>query len=201
VGWDFWNKPQTMTTKEAIVKDLEREDGTSPVVDISVVGTVGYVAYRTREDTIVGVVVLTARQRGHFNFGTKMMDEHMGPYNFDCPARILDKLSPLPAEAVAKAETPEPTDFREYEGGDVSAARWRKKCRERAAQKKEAVQLQPGDTIIFPEPLSFGKYGTYSRFTYQKMGNRTVFVPVDTNLPCTITHWRLRQFTVEPAPR
>jgi hypothetical protein len=88
VGWDFWNKPQTMTTKEAIVKDLEREDGTSPVVDISVVGTVGYVAYRTREDTIVGVVVLTARQRGHFNFGTKMMDEHMGPYNFDCPASM-----------------------------------------------------------------------------------------------------------------
>lgn len=45
----------------------------------------------------------------YFNFGYKDMDEFMGPYNYDCPDRILDLLSPTDSEW---------------------ANEWRRKCRE-----------------------------------------------------------------------
>ena len=70
-------------------------------------------------------------------FGYKDMEESMGPCESDCPAPILDLLTP--------------TD-REY------AVQWRARCRENTvARRTRAAKPSPraGQVIVFEEPLSF----------------------------------------------
>jgi hypothetical protein len=70
-------------------------------------------------------------------FGYKDMEESIGPCESNCPAPILDLLTP--------------TD-REY------AVQWRARCRENAvARRTRASKPNPraGQVIVFDEPLSF----------------------------------------------
>jgi hypothetical protein len=62
---------------------------------------------------VVGVVVKIDRHRGEI--GLKWMDESMIPFYYDCPDRILDKLTPTPYQ---------------------HAVDWREKCRAYNARKR-----------------------------------------------------------------
>jgi len=84
--------------------------------------------------TVFALVCLLAYKRDHFNFGYKDMDECMGPFECDCPARILDLLTD--------------TDY-EY------AKKWREKCRENLARGRRIQQLQPGAVIELATELRF----------------------------------------------
>lgn len=73
------------------------------------------------EQKVFAVVFLTSTDsKDYFNFSYKDMDESMEPYYYDCPKSILDILSPTENEC---------------------ALTWRKKCRERQAEKKEGISL------------------------------------------------------------
>jgi len=78
--------------------------------------------------------------KGDYNFGYKDMDETMGPYSYDCPRSILDKLTP--------------TDH-EY------ALKWRRECERRLELN---ARLKPGSVVEFKEELSFGVWGSTKRF-------------------------------------
>ena len=70
-------------------------------------------------------------------FGYKDMEESMGPYECDCPAQILDLLTPTDAQ---------------------HALQWRARCRENTvARRTRAAKPSPraGQVIVFEEPLSF----------------------------------------------
>jgi len=151
MGWTYRHKPEHVSVKEEILKELEcvNEHGTWKVLAISVRSNVAYAATAYTptggETKVFGSVVLIGRHaRDYYNFGTKVMDEGMGPCYCDCPAKILNMLSP--------------TDCK-------YALDWRKACREAAAKKAARPKLAVGDRVKMARPLSFGGgCGTESEF-------------------------------------
>ncbi len=82
----------------------------------------------------------------------------MGPYECDCPAPILDLLTPTDAQ---------------------HALQWRARCRENAAARRvKAAQPRPraGQVIVFDEPLSFADGRSFERLEViaNPRGHRTV---------------------------
>jgi hypothetical protein len=85
------------------------------------------------------------RDREGYIFGYKDMEESMGPYECDCPASILDMLTPTDAQ---------------------HALQWRARCRENAAARRaKAARPSPrvGQLIVFDEPLSFADGRSFQR--------------------------------------
>src|SRR3546814_15017544 len=82
--------------------------------------------------SVVCLVRWSPRSRDGHQFGYKDMSENMGPCEADCPAAILELLSP--------------TDH-EY------ALDWRARCRANLVLR--ARKLSDGDRIRLPEPLTF----------------------------------------------
>lgn len=104
------------------------------VVDQSTRGSVWYAIGRVdlvgQPPVFYGLVWLTSRRGGQFAY--KDMTEDMGPYYWDCPARLLDQLDKL-------APTP-----------GQSAIDWRAKCRAKiAAKRKPARVFSPGQLVQF----------------------------------------------------
>ena len=85
------------------------------------------------------------RDREGYIFGYNDMEESMGPYECDCPASILDLLTPTDAQ---------------------QALPWRARCRENAvARRAKAAKPRPraGQVIVFDEPLSFTDGRSFQR--------------------------------------
>lgn len=106
----------------------------SRVLKSAMVGSVYYAALEITEKDgsrrVIGCVDVTRVDNSQYcNFIMKSMSEDMEPYFYDCPASILDLLTP-----------------RE----DADALRWREKCREKLRRKKEQPQLGklPIGTVI-----------------------------------------------------
>lgn len=104
------------------------------VVDQSTRGSVWYAIGRLdrvgQPPVFYGLVWLTSRRGGQFAY--KDMTECMGPFYWDCPARLLDQLDKLAPNA------PE------------SALNWRAKCRAKlAAKRKPKPQFAPGQIVQF----------------------------------------------------
>lgn len=116
--------------------------------------------YYAVEDTETGyvtaVVALTGRD-AEMTY-TKLVDETMGPYNVDCPPRILNLLT-----------EPAPNQY---------AYEWRQACRERALHKAAMPKLQPGDVIRLEEPIRFTNgmaadtFRFVRRYTFEANGYR-----------------------------
>jgi len=87
---------------------------------------------------IVCSVYYNKRAKDGFIFGYKSMCENELPHYFSCPAAILDLL------------TPTDSDY---------ANEWRQRCRKQLAKRRP----QPGDVVVFEEPIEFAK-GPRSRF-------------------------------------
>lgn len=100
------------------------------VLKSSIKGSVYYAAVRkTRpsgESHVFCAICLTAVEKGEFYY--KDMDESMGPGYYDCPASILDLLSPTE---------------------NKSALEWRQKCREQAKNKNTLGRLPIGTVIEY----------------------------------------------------
>lgn len=122
---------------------------------------------------VFGLVVLIEMKDGEF--GWKDMDETMGPYYHNCPARILDKLTP--------------TD-------NAYAQLWRSNCRKVLEMKTRAKTLKTGDVIKFKMPLKFNNGNTWDTFTVQKAGNKVTFREVKTGSLVRITNWKTREFFI-----
>lgn len=85
------------------------------------------------------------KARDGYIFGYKDMEESMGPYYCDCPAAILDLLTPTDNE---------------------NALSWRAKCREAAAQRRTLStkpKPRPGQIIVFEAPVEFSGGAMFER--------------------------------------
>ena len=127
MGWTTYNISKTTTTDQALRRELSYAGtaGLWEVLDSATVGAVWYgIIKRTIDGEAVhfGMVCLTQRSNKYprslyIEFGFKEMTEDCGPFYYDAPLRILDKLDEL-------APNPAP-----------AAAAWRAQCRERRAAK------------------------------------------------------------------
>lgn len=112
----------------------------------------------------------------------KLQDETMGPYDAECPDRLLDML--------------DPTD-------NAHATEWREKCRannQRAAEARKAAKAVTAGTVLrFAEPLNFGsRYGEATLARYSGKGSTFVALdlPVGYLLTVRITNWQKRSYEI-----
>lgn len=106
MGWDFSHRPSGEKLKDF----FEKEFPDVTIVESAVVDEIFYAAVKInqgeREGMTTAVVCLTKRQpNGRCNFGYKAMDETMHPFYYDCPLRVLDKLSPTINESALEWRT------------------------------------------------------------------------------------------------
>lgn len=130
---------------------------------------------------IVCLVSYNPRSKDGLVFGYKDMTEHMGPCEVNCPAAILDLLTPTDHE---------------------HAVAWRHRCRTALDQSRRAV-LRDGDMIVFPHEIAFSDGQTSRRFCVTKRGRRTIFqIPGPNGEPRAqlyqIRNWKTAQWTVIP---
>ena len=83
---------------------------------------------------VVCLVRYNPRDAEGYVFGYKDIDETMGPCEADCPAAILDLLTPTASEY---------------------ALRWRERCRAAIAKRAAIPKLRDGDLVVFTEPIRF----------------------------------------------
>ena len=121
MGWVGTYTGRNLKGKERMEFAIKQEIDQKRVVDSAIVGTTVYVAmkYSTLKNAegVYGAVILTGYKDGEFQ--TNAMTEFSGPYSYDCPKRILDKLSPLVGD----------------DKSTESARKWRRACEERRTKK------------------------------------------------------------------
>lgn len=106
------------------------------------------------------------------------LSETMGPYNYDCPASILDLLGPP---------------------GNEYAANWREACRARLALTSRR-KPKPGDMLVLAEPLTFTDGQSERSFRVVQSGRKTVLRRVSDGLGVRISKLMSRAWTIVPAP-
>jgi hypothetical protein len=137
MGWSTYHRPAGQTDREHFQGEV-REGLT--ILDSSTVKNVFYAAARDGQTGEVFALVFLIQRtpRDYFNFGVKAMDETVGPCYYDCPARILDLLTPTESEY---------------------ATAWRAQCREQLARKTEArastATVKDGSVIRLASALKF----------------------------------------------
>lgn len=153
MGWMYTYKEPGVPVIDFFRKqfDFQREDGHyGKVLDCAVVNmNTAYIAYEIGDaqgnrEVIAYVCLLHYTPSYYDNFGYKDMDETMGPYQYDCPERILKLLTP--------------TD-NEY------ALQWREKCWENIRKRKAQPRLKKGMMIEFAKPIAFNNGVEESVFT------------------------------------
>jgi hypothetical protein len=102
---------------ETMINHIARSKGLDPstIVDHVVRIDAAYLAIRTECGAVVGAVVVITHDRSRGEIGLKWVEESMGPYYYDIPDRILDKLTPTTYQ---------------------HALNWREKCRAYNARKR-----------------------------------------------------------------
>ena len=127
---------------------------------------------------IICLVKWNPGARSGEEFGYKDMSETMGPYNYDCPASILDLLGPP---------------------GNEYAAQWREHCRQRLAlttRRKPA----PGDMLVLAEPLTFTDGQSERSFRVVQSGRKTTLRRVSDGVGVKISKLMSRAWTIVPSP-
>lgn len=162
MGWDFSHRDKGMTTKDFMQREFGAE---RPILASGVVDGVFYAAVQNG-DEVFGAVVLMQRAKDYFNFGYKAMDDAMGPWESQAPAKVLDLLTPTDNE---------------------NANEWRARCRANLAKV-----LKKGDKVRFAERLSFTNGASLDTFTY---AGRNTFLS-EGRQPYSIPRWKNRAFEV-----
>ncbi len=157
------------------------------VIDSSVVSGREYYAavetttIATGERTVfAGVALVQISRRQGEEFGNKGMSEDMGPYYYNCPLRILDRLTKTDHE---------------------QALAWRTKCRETASLRSainKGPKLAAGQRVRFAEPIKFSNGAVLSEFEVEQQifGKALVFIDPETRHRYRITGARNRQRSV-----
>ena len=152
MGWTYTHKPRGKHLFNFFSEEFNHEFGR--VLDVAPVGyTEAYIAYQVldkekKPEKVVAIMCLIRYTRDHYNFGYKDMDETMGPYYYNCPARILKQLTPTDNE---------------------TALAWRNACQERLDKRKARKKLKVGDMIRFDKALKFTDGSKLSDFIVVKL--------------------------------
>lgn len=144
MGWTTdIDLPTGSTLKAEIDKLLNFENGEhrSKVLASSIVSSTYYAAVEQRGTNgfhaIFAAVILTSASKNRYgerSWGYKDMSEDMGPYRYDCPARILDLLTPTENE---------------------TALQWRASCRQALQRKSRCKTLKAGMVVKLHHPMKF----------------------------------------------
>lgn len=176
MGWTFTYRGST-PIKEFLINQIncENESGCWKVLDIAIVKfRTAYMAVemirrnqRTGEidmatkKIVAFVFLLDFRPLDHCDIGYKDMDESMGPFECECPERILSILTPTEHEY---------------------AREWREQCWKKIAGRKRLKQ----GAIVTTTPIPFldGK----SRSQFQVISLRPLLLRcMETNVKCKIS--------------
>lgn len=195
MGWTCTNIPSFYASKrDYIDKRLctwDNAESSAKVLKSSMVGSTYYGAIEkidkaTSERIVFAAVVLTQthpRASDGLKFCYKDMDETVGPCYYDCPAGILDLLTPTTYEY---------------------AISWRQTCRDRRKTASAAKKQKPkiGQRFRLAEPIKFADGLTLSDFlmtTVPRFGRtKTVFQSLDNSRFYLIPKIGERDFTLLP---
>lgn len=128
MGWTFLHRRKGLRTEDILQEHMRPFD----LLATRSVGNVVYAAIKNPEDGhVFGAVILTAYHNNEYcNWGFKFIEESMGPMEQDCPAAILNMLSPPRGQY---------------------AEEWRERCRAKLAKQKPKA----GCRIVFDKPVTF----------------------------------------------
>jgi hypothetical protein len=121
---------------------------------------------------VIGLVVLVERKGDEIT--TKEMTEESGPCYYDCPAGILDLLSPTKNEW---------------------ALAWRAACRIEAAKRSKANRIRRGDKVLFSSSYA----GSREWYVAEKKGSSVLFSRTPDSYPVRLKGWKSRVLEVLPA--
>lgn len=168
MGWTFHRRPKGLTNAEWLQHELLGT--THELVAIASKRSVIYAALRRKGGADVwGMVILTRWVKDFLNFGYKDMSEEMGPNECDCPASVLDVLTPTTHEF---------------------ATRWRERCRANLERCNKARQVKPGAKVRFAASIAFRNGFVHDTFEFLR---RSTFRGQDGQC-YHITRWRSRSF-------
>lgn len=171
MGWLFTTRPRGESMKDFFSREFNSENG--KVLDVALVNfREAYIAYRLQDEVIALVCLVQFTPNSYYNIGYKDMEEAMHPYYYNCPKRILEKLTPTQ---------------------NTSAQSWREACWQRI-QEREAKQVNDGDLIRFRNPINFTNGYTLDTFRVIKNGNKIRFN--SGSFICKISNWKERDFEI-----
>ena len=172
MGWLYKHDP--IDDPVADPTDHFKHDGehrTQRVLAAARVANTVYMALKITEKTsgnsyVLAAIILISNTRKH-GFGYKDMSECMGPYECDCPDRIMRLLSPI-------EDIPSPS----------YAAEWRARVAARktanAALRTKRASLRPGSILTLEREVSFRDGTKATAFRMRFLRRKTpVFEPVD----------------------
>ena len=183
MGWTYTHKPDGEPVKACFARRFT-VNGENRLVDLAVVKVrTGYGAYRCDDGRIIGLVILLDYKRDDwYNFGYKDQDEQMGPYEYDCPERILKLLSPLPEPVEGE---PDPWEY---------AREWRKRCWSNILARRSQPTVRNGMTVRFAEPIRFTDGRILDTFTARVEHGKVSFY--DGWMKYRLGDWRKRSYAV-----
>lgn len=133
------SKPKDKSLKDFFAEELPRIE----ILALAVVNVnTAYAAVRNRRQPDEGIYALIIKlmydPSSRINFGYRLTDETMGPYEIECPQQILDQLIDPPKNEAAQ--------------------RWREQCRTLLLRKAELPILVEGIRIKPGQPLTVRGY-------------------------------------------
>jgi hypothetical protein len=172
MGWLY--KHDSIDNPVAYLTDQYNHDAehcTYRVLAAARVANTVYMAVKSTEKTtgsfyVFAAVILISNTQKH-GFGYKDMDESVGPYECDCPDRIMRLLSPI-------TDIPYPS----------YAAEWRARVAARkianAELRAKRKQLRPGSVVTLENEVRFrdGTKATAFRMRFVR-GKTPVFEPIE----------------------
>ncbi len=191
MGWTYTHRGST-PVKEFLTDQLncENKHASYKILDIAIVKMrTAYMAVEiirrnqktslldmeTRE-VVAFVFLLDYRSNDpNYDMGYKDMDESMGPFESECPERILNLLTPTEHEYALK---------------------WRRRCRENIARKRSLRLVK--NTVIETQPISFLDGCTRSRFQVVSLKPLQLLC-LDTRMLCKVPRAMLQNMIKTPA--
>lgn len=162
MGWteDFETPINIETFFEKMCND-ENAISKRRILTASQVGfTEAYAAYeiidkqKNTKEVIALVFLIQYHKNGHFSY--KDMSEFSGPYQYNCPEKILKLLTPI--------------DEKRYGETAKYALNWRKICWDKINKRKSLKgKLKVGQVIKFKEPIHFSNGYTRQELTVESV--------------------------------
>jgi hypothetical protein len=175
MGWLTYYREREESDRD----HLQRELWPSGQCRIGECGTAGGTFYAlcepAAEDEPFALIVLQRRTRGQYNYGRKELTESSGPYESQCPARVLD--------AIERAIPVPPNEW---------AEEWRSRCRENIVRRQAAKSVKSGTWIELASPLVFSD--GVGRSLLQFIG-RSSFCACD-GVRVRVSNWRTLPYAV-----
>jgi len=178
MGWSYSHRDKGVPIVEALQEDL---GSYGTIVESSVTLKVAYLAITHHQtgETYGAVVLIDhvtkPRRYGddYFNFGTKWIDESMGPAEDRPPRKILEALT-----------DPPPGEY---------AEQWRQRAWANLRERESRPKVSRGTAIVFETPLRFTNGQELDHFIFVK---RSTFIAGPGGGSYMIPRWRDRPHKV-----